>query len=324
MLKIFISHAWEDNKVSRKLATQLRRDGAEIWIYYAQIEIGDSLPKVFSDAIDWCDIFILIWSKTSATSHSVQQEWQKALELKKTVITCLIDNTGQFITLRGFLFVNFSDFDHGYEKLAQLLNLNIIEEKQQESIPIENELIAEPIPTIMRLREKPEKLCEDDVQSLIKKFDFLDTKRNEQGHGIENQLEIQEIKGNKVIFDKSTGLMWQNGGSLNSMWYDEAKAWVTDLNQNGYAGQNDWRLPTLEEAMSLLNKKNQSDDLFIDPLFDNKQLWIWTSDLSENANRAWVVFFNYGSCHPNCFDFNNFVRAVRSKNKSNTLDEYRF
>lgn len=313
MPKIFISHAWEDNEISRKLATRLRRDGAEIWVYYTRVEIGDSLPEVFIDAIDWCDIFILLWSKLSATSPNVRQEWQKALELKKTIVTCFLSDKKQLRNFRTFLFVNFNDFDHGYENLAQLLNLELSEEKHPEKAPIEKEVIAEPIPTFIRLREKPEKLCEDDVQSIIKKFDFLDTKRNAQGHGIKRQLETQEINGNPVIFDKSSGRMWQHGGSSNSMWYDEANKWIKELNQYGYAGYNDWRLPTLEEAMSLLNNKNESDDPYIDPLFDNKQLWIWTSDLSENANRAWVVFFNYGSCHVNCFDFNNFVRAVRSK-----------
>ena len=312
MPKIFVSHSWEDNEVSRKLATQLRRDGAEIWVYYTQIELGDGLPKSFGDAINWCDIFILILSKTSSTSQSVQREWQRALELKKIVITCLIDNARQFTTLHGFLFVNFFDFDHGYKNLVQLLNLKVTEEYQQASAPIENAVSAAPIPTTMQLRERPANLTEDDLQSIIKKFDFLDTKRNEQGHGIENQFEIQAINGNKVILDKSTGLMWQNSGSQNSMWYDKAKAWIIEVNQNGYAGRNDWRLPTIEEAMSLLSNKNQNDNLFIDPLFDYKQLWIWTSDLSENANRTWVVFFNYGSCYSNFFDFNNFVRAVRS------------
>ena len=172
MPKIFVSHSWEDNEVSRKLATQLRRDGAEIWVYYTQIELGDGLPKSFGDAINWCDIFILILSKTSSTSQIVQREWQRALELKKIVITCLIDNARQFTTLHGFLFVNFFDFDHGYKNLVQLLNLKVTEEYQQASAPIENAVSAAPIPTTMQLRERPANLTEDDVQSIIKKFDF--------------------------------------------------------------------------------------------------------------------------------------------------------
>jgi hypothetical protein len=148
---------------------------------------------------------------------------------------------------------------------------------------------------------------------MIEKYNFFDLKRNENGLGIEKQLEIQEVKDEKLIIDQLSGLMWQQAGSLESMWYKEAKSWIEDINRNSYAGYNDWRLPTLEEAMSLMKNEKGNDGLYIDTLFDSKQLWIWTSDLSDNASRVWVVFFNYGSCYVNCFDFNNFVRAVRSE-----------
>jgi len=312
MPKVFISHAWEDNEISRKLARQLRRDGVEIWIYYTQIEMGDRLPEVFRKAIEWCDTFMLIWSESTAKSSCVKLELQNALYQKKTIVTCLFNETKQLIRHRNSLHVNFSDFNQGYENLIQLLNLDINEELQQEILSDENETISEPITIPTRFREKPEKLSEDEVGTMIKKYDFFDLKRNEKGCGIDNQLEIQEVNGDKVIFDHLSGLIWQCGGSTFSMWYDEAKNWLKDLNDNGYSGYNDWRLPTLEEAMCLMNNEKKSNGLYIDPLFDNKQLGIWTSDLSKNANRAWVVFFNYGTCYINCLDFNNYVRPVRS------------
>ncbi|MDZ7261229.1 MAG: toll/interleukin-1 receptor domain-containing protein [candidate division KSB1 bacterium] len=51
MPKAFISHSWEDNETSRKLAEYLRHDGAEIWIDYAHISGDDSLPEVIGQAI---------------------------------------------------------------------------------------------------------------------------------------------------------------------------------------------------------------------------------------------------------------------------------
>jgi len=314
MPKIFISHVWEDNEISRKLAKQLRRDGAEVWIYYAQIEAGDFLPAAFSNAIEWCDIVILVWSKTASTAHCVQLEWQNALDLKKTIIICLLDDTRQSPMLRGCLFVNLNDFNSGYDNLAHLLNLNLNNEEQPKEPTIENAIIPESTKTVIRLREKPEKLGEAQVEEMIKKYDFFDMKRNANGHGLKDQLEIRQVNGDKVIFDPGTGLIWQNGGSSNSMWYEESEEWIKELNRRGYAGYNDWRLPTLEEGMSLMRTENTNDGLYVDPLFDKQQLGIWTSDIAENAYRAWVVFFNYGSCHINFFDFNNFVRAVRSEN----------
>ena len=60
MPKIFISHSWEDNEVSKKLAEYLERDGAEVWIDYKRISGGDSLPVIIGDAIEWCDVVVLI------------------------------------------------------------------------------------------------------------------------------------------------------------------------------------------------------------------------------------------------------------------------
>jgi hypothetical protein len=313
MPKIFISHAWEDNEISRKLVGQLRRDGAEIWIYYTHIEIGNRLPEFIRKAIEWCDIFVLLWSKSVTNSFCVNLEWQHALNLKKRIILCLLDDAKQSASFNGLLYVNFSNFEQGYDNLTHLLNLNITDDKEQEDIPDENENIIKPILTPIKFREEPRKLSDDDVSTMIEKYNFFDLKRNENGLGIEKQLEIQEVKDEKLIIDQLSGLMWQQAGSLESMWYKEAKSWIEDINRNSYAGYNDWRLPTLEEAMSLMKNEKGNDGLYIDTLFDSKQLWIWTSDLSDNASRVWVVFFNYGSCYVNCFDFNNFVRAVRSE-----------
>jgi len=79
MPKIFISHSWEDNDISRKLAEYLKRDGADIWIDYARISGGDSLPEIIGDAIEWCDIMVLVWSKSAASSYFVKLEWTCAL-----------------------------------------------------------------------------------------------------------------------------------------------------------------------------------------------------------------------------------------------------
>jgi predicted nucleotide-binding protein len=49
MPKVFISHSSEDNEVARKLAEYLRKDSAEVWIDYARIEGGESLPEVISN-----------------------------------------------------------------------------------------------------------------------------------------------------------------------------------------------------------------------------------------------------------------------------------
>jgi len=83
MPKVFISHSWEDNEISRKLAEYLKRDGADIWIDYARISGGESLPRRLSEALEWCDTLVLLWSKSAENSYYVNLEWESALGLKK-------------------------------------------------------------------------------------------------------------------------------------------------------------------------------------------------------------------------------------------------
>jgi hypothetical protein len=115
-----------------------------------------------------------------------------------------------------------------------------------------------------------------------------------------------------VVIDRSTGLMWQQVVSTQPMIYSMAMDWIKYLNRSGFAGFNDWRLPTLEEGLTLLERIPTSSGLYIDPIFPFKQrLWMWTSG-RRGADSAWYVNFNYGYCQLNRMkSSNNYVRAVR-------------
>ena len=99
------------------------------------------------------------------------------------------------------------------------------------------------------------------------------------------------------------------------MTFDEAQSWVESLNKQNVAGFADWRLPTLEEAMSMMEPKKHGN-FNIDPIFNSQQPWIWTSDKVAGAGgpRAWVVHFHSGECDSYHVDNSNYyVRAVRSR-----------
>ncbi len=163
-------------------------------------------------------------------------------------------------------------------------------------------------------RNDPRGLTEREVLDIIIKNDFFDKNRNLHGKGFSNRFETLQINNDKIIFDHTSRLTWQQHGSLESMPFESAKQWLAELNKVGYANFTDWRLPTLEEAMSLMKKERENENLFKDHIFGQRQRGIWTSDVTENKNMAWVVFFNYGSCYVSCFDVKNFVQAVRSLN----------
>jgi hypothetical protein len=103
--------------------------------------------------------------------------------------------------------------------------------------------------------------------------------------------------------------MWQQSGSPESMNFEAAGKWINDLN---YAGFKDWRLPTLEEAMSLMEREQKNGVFHVDPVFNKTQGWIWTADHAGGAAAAWVVGFGGGNCGRGDPNYPRFVRAVRS------------
>ena len=93
--------------------------------------------------------------------------------------------------------------------------------------------------------------------------------------------------------------MWQQSGSDCDMGLHSAKDQIDDLNRAGFAGHSDWRLPTLEEAMSLVEPEKNDAGLHIDSLFDTKQDQIWTCDSAadvgfRDSSLGFYVSFKHG------------------------------
>jgi serine/threonine-protein kinase len=57
--------------------------------------------------------------------------------------------------------------------------------------------------------------------------------------------------------------------------------WIHELNTRKYAGYVDWRMPTMEEASSLLRQREIHMSLCIDLGFSCRQENIWTCDSYE-------------------------------------------
>lgn len=165
--------------------------------------------------------------------------------------------------------------------------------------------------SVVQLRKDYSTLKEADVAALIKKQGFFDKKRN-ASKSFKNGFEAKTISGEKVVIDHAAKLMWHAGGSVKGMEFAQAKAWVNALNQNGYAGYKDWRLPTLEEAASLLESSQKNGNLYIDPAFMNVQKDMWSGD-NATSELGWSISFERGQAVRDYF-FNYFyVRPVRSE-----------
>ncbi|MDM8551252.1 DUF1566 domain-containing protein [Desulfobacterales bacterium HSG2] len=155
------------------------------------------------------------------------------------------------------------------------------------------------------LRSRPRTLSETDFKEMLAKYNFFDHDRNKSG---DFKNDFVKSRDGKTVTDRSTGLMWQQSGSDNYMTYEKVQAYVRYLNRNKFAGYSDWRLPTVEELMSLMERE-KVNGLYIDPVFDRKQSWCWSADKRESGG-AWVVHFTSGHVYWDAHY--NYVRVVRS------------
>lgn len=320
--KIFISHSWNDNEISKKMAENLKRDGADVWIDSSRISGGDSLPDAIGEGIEWCDVFLLVWSKSARDSYYVKLERNCAVDNRKRIIPCVIDNEKVPTILTAFLRIDFQNFDQGYGHLIHDLKLNLTAQEHNATPPRKPVTKAKMIqPRATLLRERPQALSVADVRTMVKNYAFFDNNKNKNGKGFDHHYEAKIIKGDKVIIDHASGLMWQHSGSSVKMTFENAERYCADhLNVKYFADYNDWRLPTLEEAMSLV-KPDATNGLHIDPIFDSEQQWIWTTDQVKGKSWTWAVFFEYGVCEHDSPDEIEccYTRAVRSAPSSKKI-----
>jgi len=139
--------------------------------------------------------------------------------------------------------------------------------------------------------------------------DYFDNVWNRYG-SYRAQYETETTGNMPVVVDRSLGLMWHWAGSSVGLRFSDAEKWLADLNERGYGGYKDWRLPTLYEAASLLRARKGEASLFIDPVFSLRQTSIWTGDVYGDQE-AWAVRFDEGYIlHDECHT-GNFIRPVR-------------
>jgi SAM-dependent methyltransferase len=140
------------------------------------------------------------------------------------------------------------------------------------------------------LRAKYKQIDGDDYLETLKRLGFKAEFRVGSGD-FPNQFDPQSINEDDVVVDKASGLMWHHSGSETPLDFFAAQEWIDDLNIQRYAGYSDWRLPTTEELLSLIETDKMNGDVRIDPLFSNVQSVIWTGD-DDCPGRSWAVNFH--------------------------------
>jgi serine/threonine protein kinase len=161
----------------------------------------------------------------------------------------------------------------------------------------------------LHLRTAYATLSHDEVESMVRRFGFFDDSYNKTGV-FKGDIEKKVFNGRTVVMDHKTGLMWHPGGTAQEVQFRKVNKWIRDLNRDQYAGFSDWRLPTLEEAASLLRRGKNNKGLYTDPIFSGTQKRIWTGDRFGSKD-WWVARFYIGILQASPANSTHYVRPVR-------------
>ncbi len=112
--------------------------------------------------------------------------------------------------------------------------------------------------------------------------------------------------------DLKTGLEWQFESPGEMTWH-EAMAYAESLSLDG---KNDWRLPTLAELESLLDRRKARSDgravIREEVSFRDEQSYWSSTTFKADTKNAWIVMFD-GAYVLSYYKSNSYhVRCVRS------------
>lgn len=168
-----------------------------------------------------------------------------------------------------------------------------------------------PAPPAVRLRGAPTVLSSDALQAVLVRHGFFEARRHPSGRGPVHRYDVRMAGTMALVSDGATGLVWQQGGSERPMPFESVRAHLDRLNADRAGGFDDWRMPTADEVLSLLEPEATAG-LHIASVFQPRVGIVWTADHTPRPERGWVVYFADGIIAAEPHGFNAWVRAVRS------------
>jgi hypothetical protein len=129
MSDIFVSYSRVDEEFAHRLAADLDRVGAQVWLDVAAIPAGVKWSTAVQQGLDTCRIMLVIISPDSMASRNVEDEWHSYLDDGKTVIPILWRPARVHFQLRRIQYIDFHNEDYAtaFEHLREELLRNGIQ-----------------------------------------------------------------------------------------------------------------------------------------------------------------------------------------------------
>jgi len=160
--------------------------------------------------------------------------------------------------------------------------------KEQKRRPVrEAQILLRSIPAILSAR---------DVKEMLLKYNFFSKciSWNKEFCNPSGEFTNDFVdNADGTVLDRVTGLIWQKEGSNYKMNGSKAEAYIEDLNRTRFVGYSDWRLPTVAELASLIEREKSQKGSHISQVFSTTQNYCWSSDKSAEQV-IWCVHFGEG------------------------------
>lgn len=163
------------------------------------------------------------------------------------------------------------------------------------------EFMGEPLPQMQTRENKsltvllPTEECrldDTEIKELIQQGGFSDQVVNPQVEFLNCFVDSGDVQ---TVIDENTGLMWQRFG-LDLCSIRNMKNKIEELNKKGFAGYHDWRMPTVDEALSLMEVKANEKGVYLHPCFSKEQPFIFTS-AKRKPTGYWFVDYKQGKVY---------------------------
>jgi TPR repeat protein len=148
-------------------------------------------------------------------------------------------------------------------------------------------------PPAPRLRSDYRSLDEAGIRDMLAARGLFDAARN-PGGGASQRYQAAAVSGVRLVADLGNGLVWARQPNPVRMNLERTTAWIASLNRIAYGGIRSWRLPTAEEAASLLRSPASAGQGFLDEAFGTGLADAWTGDPQAQA-ASWSIDFRVGT-----------------------------
>ena len=188
--------------------------------------------------------------------------------------------------------------------------------------------------------KQPDTIARTDVQIKEKTKDIKYLKKGLDGKDLPDNAPkwscVEDVKNGLIwevksadgdIQDKNNSYTWfqpgadeapqgvADGGRCKGESDCDTYAYIEQINQKNYCGYSNWRLPTKEEMLSIVNLGDNAATATIDTEYfpDALPSWYWTASSNEShPEHAWYVLFKNGIALNDLKERPKHIRLVRS------------